>query len=135
MSEFAYCSLADVEGETGFKYDAESQPSRTEATNIIEGVAAEIDGALEAVGYTIPVASTATRALQMLRRYNILGAAYRCWHADVRGTDDFPAVKSWELDFRTFIKNISEGKIKLPGVDDTNTKNVAKLRVVDIYAD
>jgi hypothetical protein len=134
MSEYAYCTLADVEGETAFKYDAESNPSRTEARNIIEGVAAEIDGALQAVGYVIPVASTATRALRMLRRYNILGAAYRCWHADVRGTDGFPAVESWELDFRTFLQRIIDGKIKLPGVDDTDTKNVAKLRTVDIHS-
>jgi len=132
MSELAYCNLADVEGEVGFKYDAETQPSRTEAREIIIGVAAEIDGALEAVGYTIPIPASATRTLQMLKRYNTIGAAYRLWHADVRGTDNFPHVQSWELDFRTFLERIIEGKMKLPNVDDTATKNRAKIRTFDI---
>ena len=129
---YAYCSLADVEGTTGFKYDAETHPSRTEARNIVEGVAAEIDGVLEATGYSLPIASSATRTLSMLRHYNILGAAYRCWHADVRGPESFPAVVSWETDFREFITRLEEGKTKLPGVGSDDTRSTIKLRSINI---
>lgn len=131
-SLFAYCSLADVEGTTGFKYDAESQPSRTEARNIIEGVAADIDGALEAAGYSLPIASSATRTLTRLKYYNTLGAAYRIWHADVRGAETFPAVVSWETDYREFITRLEDGKTKLPDVDSDDTRSTVKLRSIKI---
>lgn len=134
MPELAYCNLADVEGETGFKYDAETQPSRTEAREIIITVAAEIDGALEVAGYTIPIATSETRALMMLKRFNILGAAYRVWHADIRGSDTFPAVVSWELDFRTFIERLIDGKMKLPGVDNDNLVSTVKLRAIKVVS-
>ena len=132
MSEFAYCNLADVEGTTGFKYDAESQPSRTEAREVIIGVAAEIDGVLEAVGYTVPVSSASTRTLAMLKRYNVLGAAYRLWHADIRGTDTFPAAVSWETDFKDFLDRLTDGKVKLPAVDSDNTNSTVKLRAIKV---
>ncbi len=132
MSQYAYCSLADVEGQTGFKYDAESQPSRTEARNTISGVAAEIDGVLEAAGYDVPVPTSATRALTMLKFYNTIGAAYRLWHSDVRGPETFPAAQSWELDFRTFLENLAAGKMKLPGLADDDASFTAKLRSVKV---
>lgn len=117
MAEFfSYCDLGDVEGTTQKKYDAESRPSRTEANRIVRGVASEIDGVLEAAGYQIPVPQEASRALEMLRYYNVLGGAYRCWHAATRGTQTFPAAVSWREDYKDFLERIRNDQQGLPGI-------------------
>ena len=77
----AYCTLRDVSTITGLPYDAESQPSNTEALTIIKMVGAEIDGHLKAAGYTLPI--TNEDDVLLLKYYNQQGAACQCWNADV----------------------------------------------------
>lgn len=110
----SYCEVENIEAQTGFIYTATSKPTRDEVTTIVEVIAAEIDGVLQAAGYTVPV--SASTALGMLRYYNILGASYRSWHAGVSGTDRFPKVESWETDYRAFLARIRKGEQQLPGV-------------------
>lgn len=115
MAEFfSYCTLGDVEATVQLKYGPEDRPSRAEATRIIRGVAAEIDGVLEAAGYTIPIPQAATRALEMLKHYNILGGSYRCWWAATRGTQAFPAATSWREDYKDFLERIRNNDQALP---------------------
>ena len=111
-----YCTIPQIEAHTGLGYDAESQPSRTEVQRIIEGVAREIDGVLQASGYTLPITSPVD-AVATLRDYNALGGSYRAWYASVQGTAVFPAVVSWREDYLLFLKNLKEGKTGLPGID------------------
>jgi len=111
-----YCTIAHIETHTGLGYDAETQPSRTEVQRIIEGVAREIDGVLQATGYTLPITSPVD-AVSMLRDYNAIGGAYRAWYASVQGTAVFPAVVSWREDYLLFLKNLKDKKIGLPGIE------------------
>lgn len=130
-----YCTIADVEAHTGLGYDAESQPSRTEVQRIITMTAREIDGALEAAGYTLPVGASFTDAIEMLKGYNALGASYRAWYAAQRGTAVFPAAVSWRDDYRDFLKAIKKNEIALPGIgpDDGGTEDhIAIIRTVDL---
>ena len=115
MAEFfSYCDLADVEGTVQLKFGPEDRPSRAEATRIIRGVAAEIDGVLEAAGYTLPIPQSATRSLDMLKHYNILGGAYRCWYAAFRGSQDMTSPPTWREDYKDFLMGLRKNEIALP---------------------
>ena len=116
---FSYCDLGDVEGHVQLPFHAESRPSRTEAIRIIRGVATEIDGVLEAAGYTLPIPQVATRTLDMLKYYNALGGAYRCWNAATRGTKAFPAAVSWRDDYKDFLERIRSNDQGLPGIPES----------------
>lgn len=135
MATTAYCTIADVETHVGLPINAESQPGRTEVNRIITTVAREIDGVLQAAGYTLPVGPTFLDALEMLKSYNTLGAAYRTWYGAQRGTAVFPAAVSWQTDYREFLKALKKNEIALPGIgpDDGGTKDYeAIIRTVDL---
>lgn len=131
----AYCTITAIEAHTGLGYDAESKPSRTAVQRIITTVARELDGALQAAGYTLPIADSFTEALDMLKGYNTLGASYRAWYAGQRGATAFPAVVSWQTDFKDALKGISENKIALPGLspeDGGTEKFIAVIRSISL---
>lgn len=117
----AYCNIDEVMGKTGVVYGAGTQPSSSEATDIMLNVAAEIDGVLASAGYTIPIADTAPISLRLLRHYNTLGAAYQCWHAGFKGGSTPAAVQAWERDYRKFIEDIKDDKIRLPDVAEASS--------------
>lgn len=56
---------------------ASSTPGIPAAQTIINGISAEIDGAIAQAGYTVPVSSTASYAFGLLQNYAALGAAWR----------------------------------------------------------
>lgn len=110
----SYCSVDHVAARTGFTYSATSKPTYDEVVEIIANIAAEMDGVLQAAGYTVPVAGA--QAVAMLKHYNVLGAAYQAWHAGVSGTDRFPKVEAWQTDYRDFLSRIRKGEQQLPGI-------------------
>lgn len=113
----AYCTIGDVEAHTGKGYTGKTNPSRTRVQLIIQTVSQELNGALQAAGYTLPVSSAATDALEMLRGYAALGGAYRAWYAATRGSTVFPAAASWREDYLMALKGLREDLIALPGID------------------
>lgn len=130
-----YCTIPDVEAHTSLGYDAESQPSRTEVQRMITGVAREIDGVLQASGYTLPIATSFTDAIEMLKDYNALGASYKAWYGGQRGTAVFPAAVSWQTDYKDFLKALKKNETALPGIgpDDGGTEDfTAIIRTVDL---
>lgn len=131
----AYCTIADIEAHTGLGFSADKQPSRTEVNRMISGVAREIDGALQAAGYTLPIGVAFTDALEMLKFYNTLGASYRAWYGAQRGTSVFPAVVSWRDDYRDFLKALKKNEMALPGIgpDDGGTEDyISIIRSIDL---
>jgi hypothetical protein len=111
----AYCDVSDVETLTGLQFNAGSQPSRTRVQRIIYDTARELDGVLQAAGYPLPI--TGSDALGLLETYNTIGASYRAWYAAERGTTPFPAVISWQTDYRAALKALRENEIALPGLE------------------
>ena len=125
-----YCVITDVEAHTGKGYTADSQPSRTEVQRIIATAAQELNGALQAAGYTLPIPVTAEAAQGMLKGYNALGGAYRAWYAANRGSTVFPSVESWRIDFRAALKGLRTNEIALPGIDPEDGGNTSSIGII-----
>lgn len=110
----AYCDIADVETLMQLKFSLNSRPNRYQAADIIEDVAAELDGVAQAAGYTVPVTSTA--ALGVMRRENMYGAACALWHAGYI-SDTAPArAEYWCTQYNDFLSRLRKGEQQLPGL-------------------
>jgi hypothetical protein len=71
----AYCNLEDVSGEAQRKqpYSGTTTPTSLQVQKYIDGIAAEMDMAIQKAGYALPI--TEARALAYLGRVNAVGAA------------------------------------------------------------
>jgi len=58
-------------------YNAGTKPTASAVHDFLEDVAGQIDMTLRGLGYGLPVPTTATSALKLLRGINALGAAWR----------------------------------------------------------
>lgn len=125
----SYCDLEDVEGHTGYHYDGTTQPTNAKAMQIILDISAELDGALKAAGYTLPIPDTATMSLRLLKHYASMAAAYRCWTAMFKGGTPPPGVEAWREDFKEFLEKIEQDKMRLPDYEPTTGKYDAIFRV------
>lgn len=73
----AYATVIDVLAQNTGRatYTTTSKPTASQVIGYLELTAAELDGILRAVGYGLPIATTATSALKLLEHFNVLGAA------------------------------------------------------------
>ena len=111
----AYCLITDVQRITGLTFTLTSRPTIEQADAVIDDIAADLDGVLQAAGYTVPV--TATQALGTLKRYNELGASCDCWHGAYQSQDAPARVARWCGQYDEFLKRIRMGQQQLPGLD------------------
>lgn len=109
----AYCTVADVEGMMGMKFTISGRPSTSQVEDAIDGTAADLDGAAQASGYTVPV--TGATAVALMKRYNRYGAACESWHIGHISQDAPARVDYWCSTYRDFLKALREGKTELPG--------------------
>jgi hypothetical protein len=112
----AYCTVEDVQSNMQTKFSHNSGfPRYDDVQGYVDGVAAEMDGILQAAGYAVPV--TAAAAVDMLKRQNILGASCQAYHAGYR-TDDIlpPNAEYWCQAYNDFITRLEEGVLQLPGL-------------------
>jgi hypothetical protein len=109
----AYCTVADVERLMGTKFTIDSRPSTADVDEAIDGVSADLDGAAQASGYTVPV--TGVQAVALMKRYNRYGAACTAWHTGYVSDTLPPRVEHWCSTYRDFLKALREGKVQLPG--------------------
>jgi len=112
----AYCTVEDIQALLQAKFSTEGTPSSSDVEEIIEDVAAELDGLLQAAGYTVPVTSPAG-AVRLLKKMNRFCAAVPVWHSSYVEGQAPVRVDSWAKQCEGFKKLIVEGKIQLPGVD------------------
>ena len=124
----AYVTLDSIEEETGTEYTDDSKPTKDEAVLIIDGVAAEIDAALAEGGYALPVPTSATNSIALLRQYNRYGAAYRIWDAERKGTVDMTVVERWREDYFRFIDRLEKGKA-LPDLSQSGEGGPTKAKM------
>jgi hypothetical protein len=112
----AYCTVADVEKAMQRKFSHNSGfPRYDDVQEYIDGVAANLNGILQAMGYTVPV--TATDAVALLKRYNTFGAACQAYHAGYRTEDILPPhAEYWCNQYSEFIARLEEGAQQLPGL-------------------
>ena len=114
----AYCEVADVEALMNQEFFIEGQPSITDVEEIIDDVAADLDGIAQAAGYTVPV--TGAQAVKLMKKYNTYGAAVAAWHAGYV-SDTAPArVEYWERTYTAFLSRLRRGEQQLPAEDPTS---------------
>lgn len=109
-----YSTVADVETLMQIKFSLNSRPNREQVEDILEAIAAELDGVAQAAGYTVPVMATAAKAV--MARENTLGAACECWHAGYV-SDTAPArAEYWCTQYSDFLNRLRKGEQQLPGL-------------------
>lgn len=103
--------------DTGRTYTASSKPNITQVEQYLEHTAAELDGILRGLGYTVPVATTATSAYDLLEGFNSYGAiAMVEQSAPTPGGKAAPWAKMWE-DAK---KMLACGDLKLDAARDAD---------------
>ena len=119
----AYCTVDEVEDLMGATFSATSRPNTDEVTAAIDGVSGEIDGVLQATGYTLPV--TNADALALLKRYTKFGAAAQAWHTGYVSDDEPARVSYWREAYDGFIARLRRGEQQIPGEVIDDEENIA----------
>lgn len=116
-----YCTVADVSALMHEPlWGGDTSPTDDEVAQFISDAGAEIDGVLKARGYPTPVSDSS--ALDLVKKFTKFGAAVETWHASYRTDDEPPNVEYWRTSYATFLSELRNGKLELPGaVDDKHT--------------
>ncbi len=117
----AYCTVAQVEDLMQTKFTSVGKPPKARVEEIVDEVSGELDGVIEAAGYTLPI--TATAALALLRRYNTYGAAAAAWHAGFILEKDMPRVVYWNEEYQNFLSRLRRGEQYLPGISNDDASD------------
>ncbi|MBT3194805.1 MAG: hypothetical protein HN341_19835 [Verrucomicrobia bacterium] len=120
LSVDGYCTFGSIEAFIPHRaLSSTSKPTRRLALGIVRDVKAQIDGALDVLGYTIPVVSTNGTSIRILSRLNALGsaaaiesAAYSSGNAQMSQHGQVMA-----NEFKMVWRSFETGKIALPGAD------------------
>lgn len=91
----------------------ESAPlTSTRAQEILNQVAAQVDAALTAAGYTAP--ATGANDLVLISQFVVYMAAAQA-HRELYQEDEAPErITAWERQFERFLAGIAKGAIRLP---------------------
>ena len=114
----AYCTPDQVENLMQVKFTSASKPSMEKVTELVYEIAGEMDGVIEAAGYTLPI--TSASALALLRRYNTYGVAASAWHAGYITDSDMPRVAYWQQEYKDFLARLRRYEQLLPGESSEN---------------
>jgi hypothetical protein len=113
----AYATLPIVQEYIAqFTIDANSKPTTTQATAIIDDISNEIDVLLASNGWAVPVTVPAA-FLDWLSTTNAYGAAagiLKSMFPHTTGPDEEPAFAFWEERYKARLQMIIDGVINLP---------------------
>ena len=91
-----YATVSDLQGLAPVrKFTANSQPNASQIVRFLDDGAAHIDGILLAIGYSLPIPTTATQALAIARQGNALYAWSRVENAAPVSDDVERANTAW----------------------------------------
>ena len=113
----AYCTVENVQSvmQTQFSHNS-GYPTYEDVEGFVDTVASNLDGVLQAAGYTVPV--TAVKAVELLKRYNEFGAACQAYHASYYPEDVLPPrAEYWCQEYKDFLSRIRKGEQQLPGLE------------------
>lgn len=119
----AYATVADVQALAGLAFGASTLPRTDQVGGFLTETAAVLDGILSAKGYSLPVATSATSALELLEHFNALGGQAKALAANPAAPKDRrdAAETAWK-DAQTMLR---DGLIEPVGL----TKDTATARV------
>lgn len=120
---YAYASSTDVIRHLTFvaTFTATSRPNATQAHGHLSDAANELDAALTLADYSIPVATGATAAFEILRSWNAIGAACFSARSMPQGSDSKHAQALCDR-FSAILDGIRDGDFALPGADKETTR-------------
>ena len=110
-------------------FTGSSLPATDQVTQYLVDTAAELDGILLARGYTVPVATSATSAHELMVNYNVLGAHFLAEQAAPTSDREESAQKAWE----NAKKMLKDGKIELDAARDTTESSPRGPTVPSAY--
>lgn len=111
----AYATVSHVQALAApLVFTASSQPTTDQVAGFLTQTAAVLDGILTAKAYSLPIATTATAALEALELYNAQGAGALALRSNPNSPKDRrdAADKAWEL----AQKMLKDGTVELPGL-------------------
>ena len=111
----AYCTISDLEVLTEIDWTPTTAPTIAQVEKMIDNVAAEIDGVLQASGYDVPVSGA--DALELLRSINAFGTGPEAYHATFLVEVLPPKVQYWQDRYDRFLKSVRAGEAQLPGLE------------------
>jgi hypothetical protein len=121
--ENTYATVKDVAAANPARaYTPSSVPNTLEVSEFLERTAGEIDGLLLARGYSLPVATTATGALRLLRQGNVLGAAALVEQAAPSGAHG-RRHQAWQL-WQQWKNALASGSMELDAAKDPDRSQV-----------
>lgn len=117
MRDYAYASYGDIQAHLSFipTFTATSQPNASQAHHHLVDAANQLDAALVVANYSTPIPTTATHALELLRSWTAIGAAWKVAFAMPQGKDSKHA-EALGKEWKAILGEVREGKVGIPGV-------------------
>ena len=121
----AYATLVHVERlHAARTFSDRSMPTKDDVAGFLEDCAVELDAALAAREYEVPVPTTATSAFRLVQRWNAAGAHALAEEA----APDSPKAEGARKEWERILKRIEDGKIDLPELaHDEETSGIRTL--------
>ena len=111
-----YCILDDVQRYTGKTYTATTKPTSGQVESMIMERADVINGTLAALGFSVPVTSSATRSSRVLLALNAKGTAADAENAVPGIQEETARARAWREDFDRTLKALRDRVLDLPDV-------------------
>jgi hypothetical protein len=129
MSRVPYASAPDVNALLSFvpTFTATSRPNASQVAFHLELASNDLDAELALADYSIPVATGATVAAEMLRSWTALGAAFYLAQSMPQGQDSLHA-RDYRIKFETILNRIRQDEIELPGATRDTALNQARYK-------
>ena len=118
ISVDSYCTMSHIEAYLPHRtINASSQPSILASTNFARAVFNRINGVLNVLGYTLPVASGNTSAMHFLGDLNAMAAASKIEGAvySYGNTEESRVAKTLSDSAEMIFISLQKGKTAVPG--------------------
>lgn len=120
----AYCDIDDVRAAVAYRnIDGNTEPTSAQVVDFITQIASEIDMALAAKDYSVPIDASATIAYEFCKQTNIYGAAARVEAGSPKG-DDSKHRDHYRKLYESALERITTGGVSLSdAARDTTLSN------------
>jgi hypothetical protein len=111
-----YCQLDDVQRYTGKTYTSATKPTSAQVESMIMERADVINGTLSALGFAVPVSTSATRASRVLLALNAKGVAADADNAVPGLQAETARAQAWRADFDRTLEALRRRTLDLSDV-------------------